>query len=299
MGACVRNLLAAFAVCAMASPAAAVMIDIFQHTGYLDWNENLGATTIAADADVVGNAVVDDTVFTGADFGVSFAASLDADSLGTLTWTITNTGAAAVTGVRFLAFLNADILDAAFDPFNEFADFEAFGLPPGAPAGAIAFTSYEADDPFVGDILGNLDTGALDGVIAVDESACPDDQSVFCDVALALGFIVGTLDPGEGLSATLTISAFAASPAGLSQTDLGGGGSILFNGYVVAREAETPVAVSSPPALGLFLFGLLAIAARRRGAGAECRKILQVIRQRRAASPNVTSGDAEGRAFAG
>jgi hypothetical protein len=289
----------------MASPAAAVTINIFQHVSYLDWNENLGATTIAADANVVGNSVVDDMAFTDADFIVSFSASLDAANLGTLTWAITNTGAAAVTGVRFLAFLNADIFEDPsqepfdVDPFNEFADFEAFGLPPGAPAGAIAFTSYEADDPFVGDILGNLDTGALDGVIAVDESACPDDQSVFCDVALALGFIVGTLDPGEGLSATLTISAFAASPAGLSQTDLGGGGSILFNGYVVVREAEPPVAVSAPPALGLFLLGLLAIATRRRGVEAECRKILQVIRQHRSASPNVTSGDAEGRAFVG
>jgi hypothetical protein len=291
-------LLAAFAVCAMASPAAAVTIDIFQHTGYLDWNENPGATTIAADADVVGNSVVDDTAFTGAGFGVSFAASLDADSLGTLTWTITNTGAAAVTGVRFLAFLNADILDPAFmDSFNEFAAFEAFGLPPGAPVGAIAFTSYEADDPFFGDILSNLDAGALDASIATDFDTC--SATFDCDVALALGFLVGTLDPGEGVSATLLISAFEPGGAGLSQTDLDSAESILFNGYVVVREAEPPVAMTAPPALGLFMLGLLAISALRRDVMTKCRKILQVIRQRRAASPNVTSGDAKSRAFVG
>ncbi|HEX9707575.1 MAG TPA: hypothetical protein VGA24_08040, partial [Steroidobacteraceae bacterium] len=246
MGACVRNLLAAFAVCAMASPAAAVTINIFQHSAYLDWNENPGATTIAAPAIDGFAPAFDGTAFTAAGFSVSFSAALDVDNLGTLTWTIINTGLVSVTGVRFFAYLDAEFGDVFFD---EYAAFEATGLPAGAPAGAIAFSSFEADDPdpFFGDILANLVSGTLDNSIDANQTWC--EENFGCDVALALGFLVGSLAAGEGITATLLISEFVQDAPGLSQTDPDSAESILFNGYVEVRQVEPPVAVPAPPAL--------------------------------------------------
>ena len=230
--------------------AQATQLDIYQHSGYLDF-DGYGAP-LAAPA-VPGP--FDGSAFTGAGFGVSYATSLNANNLGSLSWTVMNNTGAAVTGVRFLAYLDADIVDAFQDPFNESASFQGMGLPSGAPSGAIGFSSYEADDPDFGDILSNVAAGTLDGTNAVDDSACDPAITGFgCGVALALGFNVGSLAAGEAFVAELLLtSPFGSSAPGIVQADYDSAELFLFNGYVTLRA---PVTAPAPSSLALLMAGL-------------------------------------------
>lgn len=234
--------------------AGAVSVGIFEASAYLDWNENAGGQTLyelsIADLFLTPPRATTNE-FAGAGFDTTFTDST-VDGLGEISWVVTNNTGAPVTGVKFFANANLDILDAFFDAFNEEASFQAIGLPGGAPAGAIAFSEWEADDPdlfFGGDIVANLDAGLLDDFNAVGLNSLFDQ-----DVAFALGFNVGTLAPGQQFEARFAITDGAA-PNGLAQIDLDSAEIISFNGFVVVAPVQAD---------GLMLLGLAGLAAFRR-----------------------------------
>ena len=117
--------------------------------------------------------------------------------------------------------------------FNEYGAFVSLALPPGAPAGATAASSWEIDEPgfSFGDIFTHLQHGALDNSNGVPSTA-PDD------VSLALGFSVGTLGVNQQVKATFRIS--ETNIGGLQQVDPDSDVQLWFNGYVETSTAPEP-----------------------------------------------------------
>lgn len=157
---------------------------------------------------------------------------------GNFGWQFTNTTGAPLQNVRFIVFLDADVDRAANTFFNEFGELSSLSLPPGAPAGAIAATSWEIDEPgfLFGDIAPHVLTGTLDNSNAVP-AAAPND------VSLALGFQYGTLTPGAAFTGTFFISPTAIN--GLKQTDPNSNASFFFNGYLKSNSTA-PTIVTNP-----------------------------------------------------
>ncbi len=115
---------------------------------------------------------------------LSFSATLSGDATDLLlAYEFTNTAAAPLASLTFLSYFDAEIDETLNTFFNEYA----------ATTGALASgQSYEIDEPgFVfGDIFSNAQAGALDGTNGVP-AASPDD------VAMALSFAIGLLNPGQ------------------------------------------------------------------------------------------------------
>jgi len=198
-----------------------------------------------------------------------FTSSFDADGLGTFGWTYTNNSGGTLSDVRFIGAADIDI-DGGFGDFaNEFGTFLNLDLATGAPSGAIAADSWEIDEPgFVfGDIFDNAFDDTLDDANAVDETTVDPFGE---DVALALGFTVGTLEAGESFTASFSL--IEDGTKGLLQTDLTSDFSFAFNGFVTGPGVGIdgdgdgdPDPIPEPGTLGLGAFGLgLALLARRR-----------------------------------
>ena len=183
----------------------------------------------------------------------SFSSTLDPSNLGTFGWTVTNTGLSALDDVSFLVFLDADIDTAANTFFNEFGAFVNLSLLPSAPSGALAPTSWEIDEPgfLFGDIVDHLFDGELDNSNAVPAGA-PDD------VSLALGFVLGSLQPGATVDIRMLTS--LANIGGLRQTDPDSDYSFYLNGYAAVTNPVAPI--PEPSTLGLVALGA-AVTARR------------------------------------
>lgn len=128
-------------------------------------------------------------------FGLIFGVAQPSPSRLTLNYQISNNTGATLTGVQSLFFINADI-DADFT--DEFATI----------LGAPISQTFQADDPTFGTIGVNLANGTLSNTNNVP-STSPND------VSLALGFSVGTLLPGESVSALIFLSDSNAFLAGL------------------------------------------------------------------------------------
>ena len=94
------------------------------------------------------------------------------NGIGNFGWQFTNTTGAPLTNVRFIVFLDADIDRATNTFFNEYGEFVSLALPPGAPAGAIAATSWEIDEPgfLFGNIAPHVLTGTLDNTNGVKKT---------------------------------------------------------------------------------------------------------------------------------
>lgn len=149
-------------------------LDAFLHVG--------GTSTRLSDA----GATV-----SGLDF--QFAAVLSADTTDlTLSYSFTNNTAAAISGVSFVSFLDAEIDEPLNTFFNEFATVRGT---------LAAGQSFEIDEPgfAFGNLFANAAAGALDGVNALPPGE-PDD------VAMALGFSIGTLGVGQTAIVNLMIS---------------------------------------------------------------------------------------------
>jgi len=126
--------------------------------------------------------------------------ALNAEGLGTLTWSINTPGAH-----KFISFFDHDIDIPINTWFNE------YGVANGAPA---AGQSWEIDEPgyVFGDIYTNLTAGALDNSNGVPVNARDD-------VSMALGWDF-LLNSGDTATITLILSRTApASGFYLSQTD--------------------------------------------------------------------------------
>jgi len=188
-----------------------------------------------------------------------YFATLDGNNLGTFGWTFANTSGAVITDASVLVFLDADIDETTNTFFNEYGQFVSLVLPPGAPSGATAASSWEIDEPgfLFGDIYDNLLAGLLDNTNNVPSSR-PED------VSLALGFALGSLGVGE--TATITALISLSSIGGLSHSDPATPYTFYFNGY--ATTSDLPSEVPEPGSFGpvfLTLAALIALTGTRTG----------------------------------
>ena len=168
--------------------------------------------------------------------GAGFTASLNAQNLGAVGVTYTNTGTTPMNNVRLVAFADLDI-DRNTNGFaNEFGTMVSLAAPPGAPAGAIAASAWEIDEPgfLFGNILANAAAGALDNFNAVSNSA-PDD------VSFGLQFPIGTLAAGQLFTAQLQLD--SNNIGGLQQVDPASNRTVYLNGFAAkaapARHWDT------------------------------------------------------------
>ena len=166
----------------------------------------------------------------------TYTSNFDANGFGSFGWKFTNPTGAPLQNLRFVVFLDADIDRDINTFFNEYGSLVGLALPPGAPSGAIAASSWEIDEPgfLFGNIAQHLLTGNLDNSNGVP-SAAPDD------VSLALGFQFGTLAPGASLTGNFLIGQTAIG--GLKQTDPDSGADLYFNGYL--KFASTPPTIAA------------------------------------------------------
>jgi hypothetical protein len=128
-----------------------------------------------------------------AGLALSFSSSLSPDTTDLrLVYDLTNTGAAALAGVSFISFFDAEIDETLNTFFNEYAETSG-SLAPGQ--------AFEVDEPGFrsGDIFDNAGRAALDGTNAVGVNA-PDD------VSMALSFLIDLLAPGETARIEILIS---------------------------------------------------------------------------------------------
>jgi len=177
----------------------------------------------------------------------TYFTTLDGANLGTFGWSYTNGTGASLTNVRVSGFLDADIDRDLNTFFNEYGLFLSLGLPSDAPAGAIAATSWQIDEPgFVfGTILADLAADSLRNENFVS-SATPDDAS------LALGFLIGSLAPGRTVTLTLRIS--PTNIGGLQQFDPDSDSGFYLNGFATLSplgETPSPSDVPEPSTFGL------------------------------------------------
>ena len=132
-----------------------------------------------------------------AGLGSGFSANLSADLADlVLTYTFTNTTSTAFSNVAFFVLLDAEIDEATNTFFNEY----------GSTSGALGEQGYDAsqwqiDEPGFqnGTLLKNLFAGALN-----DSNSVP--ASALNDVATALGFSLGTIQPGIAAAVKVMIS---------------------------------------------------------------------------------------------
>lgn len=180
-----------------------------------------------------------------------YFSTLDGDNLGSFGWSFTNTTGSTLTDLLFFVFLDADIDRVTGSYFDEYGLFVNLDLPPGSPAGAIAATSWEIDEPgFVfGDIYNNLLAGVLDNTNAIP-SGNEDD------VSLALGFALGDLASGQ--TATLFALVSLTDIGGLSHTDPATPYTFYFNAHATT-DAGPPSNVPEPGTFLSFASALLAI----------------------------------------
>jgi hypothetical protein len=180
-----------------------------------------------------------------------YFSNLDSENYGSYSWAYVNNTGAALTNVKALALLDADI-DVALNGYaNEYAVFISQALPPSAPSGSTAASSWEIDEPgyVFGNIYQHLYNGTLDNTNAVPQSA-PDD------VSMALGFTVGQLNPGDKVTITLYVS--KSNIGGLKQTDPNSPLDIYYNG--AAQVSQSGPIIPAPSSLILVISGMMAAA---------------------------------------
>ena len=182
----------------------------------------------------------------------AYASTLNAENLGSYGWNFLNVGGSPRSNVRLLVFLDAD-LDRIQNTFvNEYGSFVSLDLPPAAPAGAIAASGWEIDEPgyVFGDVYQHLQAGALDNTNALPLGNADD-------VSLALSFNIGLLNPGDRVRTTLFIS--SENIEGLRHVDLASDASFNWNGYAqVVRNgpvSEIPEPSAMLPILAALLLG--------------------------------------------
>jgi hypothetical protein len=186
----------------------------------------------------------------------NYFTTLGSNNTGTFGWTFANAGGTTLHDVRFFAFLDADIDREVNTFFNEYGEFISLSPPPGSPPLAIAASSWEINEPgfLFGDILNNLLSGTLANSNSVPSSA-PDD------VALALGFSVGTVAAGQTITGILQVS--LSEIGGLHQIDTASDYRFYVNGYAQVTETTADV-VPEPATLGLTAFALVVLSRGRR-----------------------------------
>ncbi len=241
-----KALLAAFIV-AYAGVSHAGPIDIFEFSVYMNSTET-GASSLRDTSIGLGP----NTFTPGLD--ISFSNNLNADNVGTMTWSMTNSTGMDLTNVSLFGFLDADLDETINTFFNESGFTSDLVL--GGGAGDGLADSFEIDEPgfLFGDIIANLLLGSLDSSNSVPGGL--ED-----DVSMALGFDIGSLLAGQSIIATFDIS--LSNNNGLGQIDPNSGSTFWYNGMVEVMDPN-PMSVSEPLTLSLLLVGVLALVVTRR-----------------------------------
>jgi len=233
----IRNkLLMVFAACSLSTQSMANSIDIYEFTSFINATE-LGSASLRDTQ--IGSGLNE---FGSAGLTSSFVNNLNANNLGTVSWNVTNTTGANLSNVWFSGFLDASIDELTNGFFNE--QGSAAGLVIGTGSGDAFADSWEIDEPgfLFGDIYTNLIDNMLDNSLGF---------SGFDDVALALGFNIGSLLVDETLVATFEIS--SVDNGGLYQFDPNSNDGLYLAGAVKKQTNE----VAEPETLALLGFGLL------------------------------------------
>ena len=163
-------------------------LDAFMSVAGLDLNASLPGTSAALSRD---------SLPAGLGYGFSSVLATNAADV-TLVYTFSNTTSAAFSDLRFAVLLDAEIDQAANTFFNEYSI--ATGSI-GNGASDQAPDQWQVDEPgfLAGTLLRNLYLGTLNNSNGIPQTA-PDD------VALGLGFDLGTLWPGMGVAVRVMIS---------------------------------------------------------------------------------------------
>jgi hypothetical protein len=217
-----------------AGTACATPIDIFELSAFITSPE------LDPNPDPDVNSLQETEIFLGlgpvvkefetAGLGVTFDNGLGPDNLGNFSWAITNNTGGALSGVQFIAFLDAEIDEPINTFFNEFGTFIGIASD-GVGPGPDSWEIDEVDPAFGGDILANLVAGTLDNMNGLDGSG------PLGDVALALGFEIGDLLPGQRFQITLQMD--IDDSGNLSHTDPDSDITFFFNGTTSAPEMGT------------------------------------------------------------
>lgn len=160
---------------------------------------------------------------------------------GTIDWTVTNRGE-DLDNVRFFGFLDGWI-ESGFDSAVKTSGFSVnASVDPEADY-------WEIDDVIFGDILTNLDSGALDNSADDNLNGYP---------SMAIGFDIGTLLSDESFSASFILSEDASTNGIRFYNELYPGEEIYFNGVICSGPGSgSPVPI--PPTLILLGSGLLCL----------------------------------------
>jgi len=234
-----NKLLMVFAACSLSTQTMAASIDIFELSSFINATE-LGSASLRDTR--IGSGLNE---FGSAGLTTTFVNSLDADNLGAVSWNVTNTTGADLNNVWFSGFFDASIDELTNGFFNEQGN--ATGLDLGTGTGDSLADSWEIDEP--GFIFGDIYTNLIDNML--DNSV---GFSGLDDVALALGFNVGSLLVDETLVATFEVSTI--DNGGLFQYDPDSDSGFYFTGSVIKQTIE----VTEPKTLALFGFGLIFVA---------------------------------------
>jgi len=181
-------------------------------------------------------------------FGVNYSDTV-VDSLGSLTWSITNNSGVDIVNSEFTGFLDIDLGIVFFDNFGAL-----YASPDDVNA---HYDSWEIDDrdPFFGDIYEHVQNIApLD-----DTNALPAGSPG--DVSMALGFDIDDWLDGETIIVTFLISDTLVGPAALAQFD--GLDTAQSDGVYFSGSIDRVSVIPIPGSGGLFLSGLIFMAITR------------------------------------
>lgn len=148
-----------------------------------------------------------DTLPAGLAYAFSSSLSTNHQDL-VLTYSFTNSTASTFSDLRFFVLLDADIDEQANTFFNEFGTVQGAV---GHGAGDAAPDQWQIDEPGfqTGTLLRNIFLGSLNNSNAIPQIT-PDD------VALSLGFSLGSLKSGQATSVQVMISEATNSPEGFA-----------------------------------------------------------------------------------
>ncbi len=184
-----------------------------------------------------------------------FTSNLDANNLGSFSFTFTNNTTEIISNASWTLFIDLDLDRDLNTFFNEYGEFISFLQPINAPVDSIAFSAWEIDEPeyVFGNIYTNSLAGTLDNTNAIPASGPADD------VSHALFFQVAQLAVGQTFTATGTISLTDA--AGLAHFDPDSVASIYINGFATLSPTS-PTEVPEPSTAALVALALAALARR-------------------------------------